>query len=178
MEKNEHNNRLQRLNDLKDYKVAENDTDIRGWNIYSGNGEIFGKVDELIVDTNNDTVRYLDVELTDEFSGKKGNHILLPIGMARLEEDKEHVIAENLQTMVIAECPRYTGGPVTRAYEKDIRTRLSGDTIRETGDNFYDNEMYDSSRMFGPRIDDARDRTTKGPFRTGTDRGKFNRSID
>lgn len=51
------------LKELKDYKVAKEDPDVRGWNVIGRDGRMVGKVHDLLVDTSAMRVRYLDVEL-------------------------------------------------------------------------------------------------------------------
>src|SRR5947209_11719250 len=51
------------LTHLKDYKVAKEDPDVRGWPLIARDGRTVGKVHDLLVDTAALRVRYLDVEL-------------------------------------------------------------------------------------------------------------------
>jgi hypothetical protein len=51
------------LKELKDYKVAKEDPDVRGWNVIGRDGRMVGEVHDLLVDTGEMRVRYLDVEL-------------------------------------------------------------------------------------------------------------------
>ncbi|HEV2853543.1 MAG TPA: PRC-barrel domain-containing protein [Thermoanaerobaculia bacterium] len=51
------------LKELKDYKVAKEDPDVRGWNVIGRDGRTVGEVHDLLVDTGAMRVRYLDVEL-------------------------------------------------------------------------------------------------------------------
>jgi photosynthetic reaction center H subunit len=51
------------LKELKDYKVAKEDPDVRGWNVLGRDGRTVGQVHDLLVDTSAMRVRYLDVEL-------------------------------------------------------------------------------------------------------------------
>jgi hypothetical protein len=51
------------LKELKDYKVAKEDPDVRGWKVLGRDGRTVGEVHDLLVDTGAMRVRYLDVEL-------------------------------------------------------------------------------------------------------------------
>jgi PRC-barrel domain protein len=51
------------LRNLPDYKVAEGDQDVRGWEVVDGAGHRIGTVNDLLVDTAEGRVRYLDIEL-------------------------------------------------------------------------------------------------------------------
>jgi PRC-barrel domain protein len=48
---------------LRGYRVAPGDPDVRGWQVYAGDGGIIGQVDDLLVDTAAMKVRYLQVRL-------------------------------------------------------------------------------------------------------------------
>lgn len=49
------------LSHLHNYRVSEGDPDVRGWEVLGADGRKMGEVDDLLVDTEALTVRYLDV---------------------------------------------------------------------------------------------------------------------
>jgi PRC-barrel domain len=55
--------RIAALRNLQGYKVADGDPDIRGWEVVGGDGRRIGTVNDLLVDTAESRVRYLDIEL-------------------------------------------------------------------------------------------------------------------
>lgn len=55
--------RVAALRNLRGYKVAEGDPDVRGWEVVGGDGLRIGTVNDLLVDTVAGKVRYLDIEL-------------------------------------------------------------------------------------------------------------------
>lgn len=55
--------RVAALRNLRGYKVAEGDPDVRGWEVSGGDGLRIGIVNDLLVDTVAGKVRYLDIEL-------------------------------------------------------------------------------------------------------------------
>lgn len=113
---------LSRLKDLKDYKVASDDPDVRGWTIVSGDNENIGKVDELIVDTKRMKVRYLVVDVAEKFAAdKKDHYMLVPIGAARLHEKNNDVIVSGITTRNTNNYPVYRGDSISRNYENSIR---------------------------------------------------------
>ncbi len=57
------------LRDLRRYKVADSDSDVRGWDVFDGDGARIGTVDDLLVDPAAEQVRYLAVSLSPELSG-------------------------------------------------------------------------------------------------------------
>lgn len=57
---------LSSLADLRDFTVADGDPDVRGWDVFTGEGRRIGEVHDLLVDTTAMKVRYLDVHLDRE----------------------------------------------------------------------------------------------------------------
>ena len=45
------NSQIAPLKELKDYKVAKEDPDVRGWILIGRDGRVIGKVHDLLVDT-------------------------------------------------------------------------------------------------------------------------------
>lgn len=114
------------LDQLDDFKVADGDPDIRGWDVISSDGRKIGEVDQLLVDTNAMKVRYLDVDLDGELLGGSASdrHVLIPIGYARLDDADDRVIVDQLASSDVAGLPEYTQGPLTRDFESSVRQRF------------------------------------------------------
>ena len=55
--------RVAALRNLPGYKVADEDPDVRGWEVVGGDGVRIGTVNDLLVDTVAGKARYLDIEL-------------------------------------------------------------------------------------------------------------------
>lgn len=55
--------RVTPLRNLNRYRIAEGDPDVRGWEVVGGDGRRIGSVNDLLVDTAEGKVRYLDVQL-------------------------------------------------------------------------------------------------------------------
>ncbi len=71
----ENNKHLQYLDDLSDYKVADEDPDVRGWKVKDINDRTIGKVVSFLVNKEAKRVRYLDVEVDESIieEGHKAN---------------------------------------------------------------------------------------------------------
>ena len=105
--------RLARLEELKGFKVAEGDPDIRGWEVRTPDDRKVGKVEELIVDPAERRVRYMEVKVDRKaLDIDDDRHILIPIGTARLKEDKHDVLIERLPAQGLAGVPEYKRGPI------------------------------------------------------------------
>jgi uncharacterized protein (TIGR02271 family) len=144
--------RIVPLDELKDYKVADHDPDVRGWDVLDRNGVKIGEVDRLLVDTAAMKVRYLDVEVDDDLIEEE-RHVLVPIGYARLDEDEDHVFVDQISAAEVVALPAYTHQPVTRDYENQLRGHFdrTATSTTTTGEDYYAGETYDDDRVFGSR---------------------------
>lgn len=149
------------LDELDDFKVAEGDPDVRGWDVMSSDGRKIGEVEQLLIDRTAMKVRYLDVDLDDDLIEMgKDRHVLIPIGYARLDQDNDHIMVDNLNAKQIGGMPAYTHQPLTREYESDLRgyldtgykaTAATAATAVDTDDEYYEHEHYDEDRFYEPR---------------------------
>lgn len=81
---------LRRLHDLDDYDVAEGNADVRGWEVRTGDGQLLGRVNDLIVSVAELRVRYLDID------AHGGGHALIPIEAAQLDGEHDDVIVNDV----------------------------------------------------------------------------------
>jgi uncharacterized protein (TIGR02271 family) len=141
------------LDKADDYKIADGNPDPRGWDVVS-NGKKVGEVDKLIADLNALKVRYLDVELDDDFAGTKDRHVLIPIGAARLDDDNDNVLLQGMTRDVLIGLPAFAANtPITRDYENSLRERMTGSPVPppRSGRDYYEHEHFDENRFFGKR---------------------------
>lgn len=114
------------LGQLDDFKVADGEPDVRGWEVLASDGRKIGEVDELLVDTAAMKVRYLDVDVDDAMvAGGADRHVLIPIGYARLEEGSDRVMVDALASSDLGGVPSYDQGPLTRDFETSVRESFS-----------------------------------------------------
>ena len=159
--------RIVPLDELDDFKVAEGDPDVRGWDVVASDGTKVGEVEELLVDTSAMKVRYLAVDREGDFVDTDGERtVLVPIGAARLDMEDDQVIIDSLASTDFRTMPAYQReAGVTREYETSLRSHYSrGATSAATAgaaatddSNFYSGEHYDDNRFYGAR----RDRTSR-----------------
>lgn len=141
---------LTHLGDLRDFTIADRELDIRGWSVRLPDGRKVGKVDDLVVDTTDLTVRYLEVKVDRDAAGTDDDTwVLIPVGAARLDEKDDAVVVDRLPKAGVGGAPRTTHRAApTPAQEREMRqfyepaTRLA-DT-REGG-------LFDHRRFWGRR---------------------------
>lgn len=146
---------LARLDELDNYKVADGDADIRGWDVRMEDGRKVGKVDELIVDTAALKARYIEVKMKKEFTGSDDDRwALIPIGTAQLDEKEDEVIIDRVPTAGFLTREQRDREPLSRATELSLRelygatsTGLAADAALETDEEFYGDELYDDARL-------------------------------
>lgn len=124
--------RIVPLDQLDDFQVSEHDPDVRGWEVLGMDGRKIGEVDQLLVDTTLNKVRYLDVDIEDGLAPGEDRHILVPIGYARLGEENEQVFVDRLTSGDLIGLPAYTAGSVTPDFESDLERRFAGTTTPTT----------------------------------------------
>lgn len=161
--------RLVHLGDMSELQVADGNPDIRGWDVRTAAGEKIGTVTDLVVDTQLMKVRYIEAQIdqvtnNDDLPSGGARHVLLPIGSARLDDDKDDVY----MSAMVADprlLPSYDRVDLSREYEVSLRDRFSGNAGtnpasrsvqtsagRDTDeDAFYNGELYDDANFFGTR---------------------------
>ncbi|MDP2724112.1 MAG: PRC-barrel domain-containing protein [Bacteroidales bacterium] len=163
------NKNLFNLDELSDYKVAEDYSDVRGWNVKDADSRTIGKVDHLLVNKTAERVVYLDVEVDEtvieegfntyqdrvsdgvhEFLNKEGeNHLIIPIGMAVIDEKNKLVNTNQIDSSTFAKTKRFKKGTVIDfGYELDVVRHYRGDnTVHSSNavDGFYDREEFNNT---------------------------------
>ena len=103
---------LSPLKELKNFQVAKDNLDVRGWDVCGADGRKLGVVDDLIVDETLMKVRYLDVDIETGVDANEDHHLLVPIGSARLQEKGNKVYVNHLDQMTLPRYPLYPAAPL------------------------------------------------------------------
>lgn len=141
------------LDELDDFKVADGDPDVRGWDVLSADGRKIGEVENLLIDTAAMKVRYLEVDVDrDVLDTSEERHILVPIGYARLDEDDDQVRVDSLNSTDVVGLPEYRRESFTPEYETSVRQKFdAGFTPTGTETDLYGGAGYDENKFFGSR---------------------------
>lgn len=78
------------LAELPGYRVMDDEPDIRGWPLFTGDGTRAGSIDDLIVDTDAEKVRYAVVSYAENGATRR---VLLPVGFLQVADADELVRA-------------------------------------------------------------------------------------
>lgn len=144
------------LDELSDYKVDSDDPDVRGWKVQDVDGRVVGKVDNLLVNKDKKRVVYLDVEVdksiieanhkpygqsasgnVHEFINEDGeNHLIIPIGLARLNTDEKYVYTDKINHRTFAETKRRRrDADIDRDYEVVVLESYNRDVESDIDEN-------------------------------------------
>ncbi|TGE05258.1 PRC-barrel domain-containing protein [Hymenobacter fodinae] len=149
---------LRRLRDLSEFEVADGNPDVRGWTVRGGDGKAFGDVHELIVEVESLKVRYLDIELSSDLNiSKYDRHILLPIGVAAIDEESDSVFVPSLTSESVLQYPPYTEIQISRAYEEAMLRALNLPLPAAPVQHFYDQPGYSEQSFYHNRRPDGVD---------------------
>jgi len=117
------NRRLQEL-DHSNFEIVKGEPDIRGWDVRYRDGEKIGSVEELILDTKEKRVRYMVVDLDENELRLEHRKILVPIGMAELDQIEDDVLMPNISVDQICNLPVYERNNLTEDTERRISSTL------------------------------------------------------
>ena len=123
------NSELATLSEMNDYKVCSGEPDPRGWFILDANGVQIGNVEDLIIDREALTARYMVCSLC------RGTirSVLLPIGFARLEKMQRVVHLDFVTAADIDQLPAFRGLPPSAELLTQTEQVLTGDTTESRG---------------------------------------------
>lgn len=156
---------LAHLGDLDDYKVADGEPDIRGWDVKSADGRKLGEVADVLVDTGTMKVRYVEVKLSEDVAEETARardtadartepvrHVLVPIGVARLDDEHDDVRLD-ARAARLAGLPAYARAGLTPEYESELLKRYGrADQTRDAdGAGFHAGREFDERAFFGKR---------------------------
>ena len=154
------------LEELNNYKLSDNDKDVRGWKVNDVDSKVIGHVENLLVNKNSERVVYLDVEVDESiisanfephnFKTKKGihhflnhvseNHIIIPVGMVTLDLKNKIVSTKKINYDTFAHTKRLKKGePINREYEVDVfdsYTKPGIEVEYPEDDTFYNRDEF------------------------------------
>jgi hypothetical protein len=168
----ENKKNLYYLDDLSGYKVASDDSDVRGWDVVDNENRRVGKVDGLLANKETERVIYLDVEVDQslieddheaynkaasegahEFVNREGeNHLIIPIGLVKVDETEKKVISHEINSNTFAKTKRRKkSDSVDRNYEVTVLRQYFPE--ESTDEAHMDDEGFYSRREFKRRED-------------------------
>lgn len=149
------------LDELPDYKVASDYSDIRGWEVIDAQKRVVGKVQHLLVNKIAERVVYIDVEVDQSliedgyntyqekvsegihgFINEDGDdHLIIPVGMVSLDTENEKVFTNQINYNTFTHALRFKKGSIVdREYELMLLKHYSGDNSVDI--SILDDQLY------------------------------------
>ncbi len=112
--------RLYPIDELKDYRIASGEPDVRGWAVRTLNGREVGEVDDLLIDPTRGEVVMLEVDLD-----RSGRHVNVPLRSVQLDRERQCIIVDSGD--VQAEGPEVYGSRMRDRMTDEDRRHLDAD---------------------------------------------------
>ena len=147
------------------FEIAKGEPDIRGWKVKDLANNVIGRVDDLLFDTASLRVRYLVIKLNGKPINLVSRHLLIPIGLAELNEKDDVVIFPEVTVGHLASLPEYKKGEVSVQTERAIRTVFTDIESKPVtngyydDDEFYNHSYFNEDKVYRPQPGTRRDNT-------------------
>ena len=153
--------RLQEM-DRSDFEIVKGEPDIRGWDVKNSTGQKIGEVEELIVDAQQKKVRYMVVDLDDNELKLDHRKVLIPIGLAQLDQKDDDVILPNVEAEHFRSLPDYDKNNLSPEVERKICSTLgrspesrSVTNANEHHPDFYKHDYFNDDNLYKHRMHEA-----------------------
>ena len=139
------------------YEIADGQENIKGWTVKDRSGEKLGEVDELIFDERSSKVRYIVLDMDDnELNLDDHRKVLVPIGIAVLDEKEDEVILDNVTTEHLLALPEYDEDGLGPNLEREVSSVFGRGSTGTTESDFYDHAHFNDSILYRSRQQSVR----------------------
>lgn len=162
---------LHRFSEMDDVEVAEDDPDVRGWDVVTNDGRDIGEVKDLLVDTTSMKVRCLEVELEgSHFNWNDNRRVAIPVESVRLDEEHDDVVIHGMALDEIGRLDEYRSADYSSPDSAARFSGVAGETFggdpdysigTDTSRPEHDRARLDRDRDFASRNVAERDRLTR-----------------
>src|SRR5687767_15106606 len=146
------------------YEMAKGEPDIRRWKVKNSLNQTIGKVKEVLFDVKSRKVRYLIIDLNGKPINLLSRDIIIPVGLAELDETENIVYLPDVSVGHLASLPDYKKGNITYHTERLIRDvfiprdsaaaeKLAEIESQEHPEReaFYNHDYFDENRVYRRR---------------------------
>jgi photosynthetic reaction center H subunit len=138
---------IESLSRMPGCELAEGAPDVRGWEVTSPTFEPVGVVRDLHVDVALRCVRYLEVEVAG--GAQDGRRVLLPIGLARIDDVFDRVVVAAPSCLDGVPDVRDVSGRLRREFEREVLDALG--VVPGDGE-FYDCPAFAEGPFLAARL--------------------------
>ncbi|MDP4116958.1 MAG: PRC-barrel domain-containing protein [Bacteroidota bacterium] len=145
-------NNFSRIKDYSGTRVKTSSFDYRGWDVFSLDNKHVGKVNDIIFDTFEKSIRYVELKTGVGLLGQN-KFLLIPIGLAYLSENDDNIIIE-LNKESIGRLPEFSGDIITRSYEQTLRESIKSEVVNydDMREDFYRHHHFDENNFYKYRV--------------------------
>jgi sporulation protein YlmC with PRC-barrel domain len=141
--------RLVRAREAREFAFGRDTPDIRGWPVYSNDGERVGVVGSLLIDMRTRAIRYLGVSVST-LRTRAAGEVLVPIGWASRSDDRHAIVVHGLTRAQLVAAPRVSRRPITRADEHAALAAYGAlPSTNAAAHELYRGPLFDERRLFG-----------------------------
>ena len=113
---------MEYLKELTEYKIAAEYSDIRGWEVADAENRTIGKVSDLLVNKQDERAVYMDIlvgenvlewdrnalesEGVQAFVRDNHDHLIVPLGMAELDEQRRKITTRQIKYRSFVRSPQ------------------------------------------------------------------------
>jgi len=156
MEANDENVKSNHLQELggSNFEIVDDQPNIKGWEVLGPEGQDLGSVAELLFDASSRKVRYIVLDLADNEWNLEERDVLIPIGLAELDNERDEVFLPLVTAEQLAALPDYNKNEISLETEMTIRTIfMNADPVTTAShqDNFYGHEHFNEDRLYSRR---------------------------
>ena len=152
-----------------DFEIIPGEPDITDWEVMNEQGEKIGDVDDVLFDNESRKVRYIIVDMEiNTLMIENPYQVLIPIGLAKIDEVESQVIITNVSVKQLNELPKYESDRVTPEYEISIRNILEENIVIdsvEAWENFYDHEHFNGNGFSAHNDENRNERILKAVYK-------------
>jgi hypothetical protein len=154
----ENNYSFSRLRELRGsgYEIVDGEPDIIGWTIRDNTDHKLGVVHDLLFEPETQKVRYIIAHLKDNDYDLDRRKVLIPIGVAELQENNDNVMLNAVSPWQIRALPTYDRHMTDRD-EQDVYTIFSTtystitDNSPQARQHMYEHANYNYDNLFRNR---------------------------
>jgi hypothetical protein len=161
---------LSRLRELRGsgYEIVDGEPDIIGWTIRDAANRKYGVVHDLLFEPEQQKVRYIIAHLKDNDFDLDRRKVLIPIGVAELQENNDVVTLNAVSPWQIRALPTYDRN-MTDQDEQDVFTIFSTTNsftanTTATPQHMYEHSNYNYDNLFRNRRKDKLQGAPDRPF--------------
>jgi len=147
-------NYLKTLGDSK-YEIVAGESDIRGWTVKNDFGRILGRVNDLILDTKSQKIKYFILDTEGNELYLMSRKVLLPLDHSELDEVYKNVIFSGLMANELSSLPTFDKNNLGSKSEEIIYTTFKNFPPSKSERTSYSNDVVSREEREASTVRDS-----------------------